>query len=389
MKDERGRPAVIYLDNSATTPIHETVLQTYITASQEFFANPSSLHDLGEKSRQLLSQSRQQLASTLGCRPEELFFTSGGSESINWAIKGTAIEKRAFGKHLITTSIEHSAVFNSFKELETLGFECTYLSVNDEGQVDLEELKASIRPDTTLVSIIAVNNEVGCIQPLDAIGQILEDHPNIHFHVDGVQAIGKIPIDLSSTSRIDLASFSGHKFHGPKGSGFLYKKSNRKLKALIHGGGQENAMRSGTENTPTIAAMVKAARLLFDQPNLSSQQHLNQILRDRLEPLDRIHIFSPDQAAPHILCFGTEGIRGEVVVHALEEDGIYLSTTSACSSRQRSEGSTLQAMGVPKDLAQTAVRLSLSPHTTDQEIQGFLQAFERHYQRFSKLFEKE
>ncbi len=374
---------MIYLDNSASTLMHEQALASYNQVSQDFFANPSSLHQLGENANQLLQQARQQIANLMGCQSQEILFTSGGTEADNWAIKGTALEKRQAGKHLITSSIEHPAVRESFKELEDYGFEVTYLSVNQKGQIDLGELKEAIRPDTTLVSIIAVNNELGSIQNLDAIAKILEDYPSIHFHVDAVQAIGKVSLDLSRQSRIDLASFSGHKFHAPRGVGFLYKKENRRIQAIIRGGGQENGLRSGTENTAGIVAMAKALRLLFEETDLERLKKLKEKIIQELNQLDRVHLFTAEPSAPHILCFGIEGVRGEVLVHALEEDDIYLSTTSACSSRRQQESSTLHAMQIPSQLAQTAVRLSMSNQTTMAEIDQFLQAFTAHYKHFS------
>lgn len=373
-----------YLDNSATTKIHPDVLKTYQVTSNEFFANPSSLHELGEKSKALLDQARKQIAESLGVLPEEILFTSGGTEGDNLAIKGTAFEKKDYGRHIITTAVEHPAVMETMKQLEDFGFEVTYLAVDDKGQVSPSDLKNEIRDDTILVSVMAVNNEVGAIQPIGEIGDILADYPSIHFHVDAVQAVGKTDLNFGPESRIDLAVFSSHKFHGPRGVGFLYLKKGRRIQPLLSGGGQESGMRGGTENTPAITAMAKAFRLSLEGQEDKTSKLVEQ--RDRLieslAGLDHAHLFSSQAGAPHIITLGIDGIRGEVLVHALEKDGIYVSTTSACSSRSGKEAGTLLAMNIPKAIAQTAIRISLSEHTSDESIDAFIAAFKKHYQHF-------
>lgn len=379
---------MIYFDNSATTKIADSVLETYQKVSDSYFGNPSSLHQLGDLSTQLLQQSRLQIANTLGVKAEEIYFTSGGTEGDNWIIKGTAIEKARFGKHIITTSVEHPAVYESMKQLESLGWEITYLPVNQEGIIAIDDLKRAIREDTVLVSIIAVNNEVGSIQPLEEISALLEDYPNIHFHVDAVQALGLIDLPLGEESRIDFAAFSGHKFKAPRGIGFIYAKEGRQLAPLLTGGGQEKNKRSGTENLPAIAAMARAVRLTFEEVN-QKQRHLRKLqekLRAYLETKEKVTIFSPLNHAPHILCFGIEGIRGEVTVHALEEKNIYISTTSACSSRALEvDSSTLHAMGITKDIAQTANRVSFSAENTEEEVEQFMKAFDEVLQQFEVI----
>lgn len=365
---------MIYFDNSATTPLSEAAFESYQTVIDQYFGNPSSLHALGEVSSKLLKQARISLAQQVGVEADEIFFTSGGTEGDNWVIKGTAFAKQYYGKHIITTKIEHPAVRESMRFLETLGFEVSYLSVDDQGQIDLDELKRTLRQDTILVSIIAVNNEVGSVQLLDSIGDVLKAYPTIHYHVDAVQTVGKIDVPLGVDSRIDMAVFSSHKFHGPRGCGFVYKKKGRTLASLMHGGGQELNERSGTENLPSIVAMSRAFRLIKDSEK-QTRPHLvtlNQLLRSGLAQYDHIQIFTPQDAAPHILCFGIRGIRGEVLVHALEAHDIYVSTTSACSSRRAQESSTLIAMGYTHQLAQTAVRISLTETNTEQEVQRFL-----------------
>ena len=379
---------MIYFDNSATTKVAKSVLETYIKVSEDFFGNPSSLHKLGEVTSQLLKQSRAQIADTLSVKANEIYFTSGGTEGDNWVIKGTAIEKRRYGKHVITTSVEHPAVFETMKQLEQLGWEVTYLPVNNAGVISIEDLKQAIREDTVLVSVIAVNNEVGSIQPLDEIGEVLKEYPAIHYHVDAVQALGSTELKLGNDSRIDFAVFSGHKFKAPRGVGFIYAKEGRQIAPLLTGGGQERNMRSTTENLPAIAAMAKAVRLTFENVE-EKQAHIRKLqmkLRNYLETKDKVTIFSPLDHAPHILCFGINGIRGEVTVHAFEEREMYISTTSACSSRALDvDSSTLFSMGVPKHIAETANRVSFSAENTEAELDAFIDAFDEILEKFEVI----
>lgn len=374
----KGFDFMIYFDNSATTKIYPQALDSYLTVSRDYFANPSSLHQLGEVASKLLAQSRKQIADLLGVGEDEIYFTSGGSEGDNWVIKGTALEKSYYGKHIITTKIEHSAVSNTMKQLESLGFEITYLDVNDQGQVDLDDFKRALRKDTILVSMIAVNNEIGSIQPIDEIGNILRDYPSIHFHLDAVQAT-HIDLNLGSNSRVDMAVYSAHKFHGPRGVGFIYKKRSKNLAPLINGGGQESGLRSSTENLPAIVAMAKALRLLRDKNKQSNIKELTDAIRQKLKNYEDILIFSPKEGASHILCFGIKNVRGEVSVHAFEEHGIYISTTSACSSKNTSKSSTLSAMGIPPHQAETAVRVSLTYDNTIEEVDRFIEVLDQVY----------
>lgn len=380
---------MIYFDNSATTKVHPEVLMTYTKVSEAIWGNPSSLHKMGENAYNLLEQSRAQIAELLGCQKEEIFFTSGGTEGDNWAIKGTALEKGIYGKHLITTQVEHPAVLNSMKQLEKLGFEVTYLPVDENGRVSVEELKQALRKDTILVSVMAVNNEVGTIQPIKEIAQVLADHPKVHFHVDAVQAVGKGLTDLIMDERVDLVTFSGHKFHAPRGVGFLYKKSGRKLAPLLSGGGQEKNLRSSTENLPAIAAMAKALRLLLENEtkNVAHEQAIRQKIFEHLQEFDKVTLFSQldDKFAPHILCFAIAGVRGETIVHAFEDQGVFISTTSACSSKKGQVSSTLHAMQVDDKIATSAVRVSLDENNTLAEADKFNQIFEDIYQKFLKI----
>ena len=380
---------MIYFDNSATTKVHPEVLTTYTKVSEAIWGNPSSLHKMGENAYNLLEQSRAQIAELLGCQKEEIFFTSGGTEGDNWAIKGTALEKGIYGKHLITTQVEHPAVLNSMKQLEKLGFEVTYLPVDENGRVSVEELKQALRKDTILVSVMAVNNEVGTIQPIKEIAQVLADHPKVHFHVDAVQAVGKGLTDLIMDERVDLVTFSGHKFHAPRGVGFLYKKSGRKLAPLLSGGGQEKNLRSSTENLPAIAAMAKALRLLLENEtkNVAHEQAIRQKIFEHLQAFDKVTLFSQldDKFAPHILCFAIAGVRGETIVHAFEDQGVFISTTSACSSKKGQVSSTLHAMQVDDKIATSAVRVSLDENNTLAEADKFNQIFDDIYQKFLKI----
>ena len=380
---------MIYFDNSATTKVHPEVLTTYTKVSEAIWGNPSSLHKMGENAYNLLEQSRAQIAELLGCQKEEIFFTSGGTEGDNWAIKGTALEKGIYGKHLITTQVEHPAVLNSMKQLEKLGFEVTDLPVDENGRVSVLDLKQALRKDTILVSVMAVNNEVGTIQPLKEIARVLADHPKVHFHVDAVQAVGKGLTDLIMDERVDLVTFSGHKFHAPRGVGFLYKKAGRKLSPLLSGGGQEKNLRSSTENLPAIAAMAKALRLLLENEtkNVAHEQAIRQKIFEHLQAFDKVTLFSQldDKFAPHILCFAIAGVRGETIVHAFEDQGVFISTTSACSSKKGQVSSTLHAMQVDDKIATSAVRVSLDENNTMAQADKFNQIFDDIYQKFLKI----
>ncbi|WP_297819250.1 cysteine desulfurase family protein [uncultured Lactobacillus sp.] len=380
---------MIYFDNSATTKVYPEALKTYNKVSEEIWGNPSSLHKMGDRAHQLLEASRKQIAQLLGVKPYEIFFTSSGSESDNWAIKGTALAKREFGNHIITSSVEHAAVSNAVKSLEDLGFKVTVLGVDSDGRVDPQELKQAITHDTILVSIMGVNNEVGAIQPIDEISEVLKDYPNITFHVDNVQALGKNIWDRVFTDRVDLMSLSAHKFHAPRGVGILYKKAGKMIKPLIDGGGQEKALRSSTENLPAIAASARAMRLYLadEEDNAAKELAVKERIVQYLSDKPGIHIFSQDNDhfVPSILCFAVEGIRGETLVHTLEAKDIYVSTTSACSSRSGVEGSTLSAMKVDDSVATGAIRLSFDPSNTLTEADEFIAEFDKIYQHFAKI----
>ena len=373
---------MIYFDNAATTKIYDDALTSYVQVSQKFFGNPSSLHQLGVDAFQVLTKARAQVASLLSVQPEEIFFTSGGTESNNWAIKGTALEKSVFGKHIITTKIEHPSVIQTCKQLERFGFEVTYLDVDSKGIVSVDQLKESIRKDTILVSVMAVNNEVGAVQPIAEIAKVLEEYPSIHFHVDAVQAVERAS-QLLAIGRIDLLSLSAHKFHGPRGVGIMYKKFRRKIQALLTGGGQEKGERSTTENLPGIVATTKALRMALEEKSVTGE--LRSQLWKELATKPEIRIFSPEDGANHVLCFAIKGVRGEVVVHAFENHGIYISTTSACSSKKADSSSTLYAMDVPTEWATGAVRVSFSNDNTKEEVEQFIKVQHQLMKQFSFL----
>ena len=379
---------MIYFDNAATTQTQPEVIKTYTEVATKIWGNPSSLHNLGTQATRILEASRRQIAELLGKESKEIFFTSGGTEGDNWVIKGVAFEKAHLGKHIIVSAIEHPAVKESALWLKTQGFVVDLAPVNTQGFVDVSALETLIRPDTTLVSVMAVNNEIGAIQPIQEISHLLADKPTISFHVDAVQAIGKVPTEQYLTDRVDFASFSGHKFHSVRGVGFVYIKAGKKIAPLLTGGGQESDKRSTTENVAGIAATAKALRLTLDKAADSQKQlaAMKQILVDELSKYQDVTVFSGmENFVPSILTFGIKNIRGEVIVHAFEDHQIYISTTSACSSKAGKPAGTLIAMGVPQKLAQTAVRVSLDGDNDMGQIEQFLTIFKQIYHNTQKV----
>ena len=379
---------MIYFDNSATTNPYPEVLETYMQIASKILGNPSSLHRLGDQATRILDASRQQIADLIGKKSDEIFFTSGGTEGDNWVIKGVAFEKAQFGKHIIVSAIEHPAVKESALWLKSQGFEVDFAPVDNKGFVDVEALADLIRPDTTLVSVMAVNNEIGSIQPIQAISELLADKPTISFHVDAVQALTKIPTEKYMTERVDFATFSSHKFHGVRGIGFVYIKSGKKITPLFTGGGQERDYRSTTENVAGIAATAKALRLSMEKLDIftSKTEQMKAVIRQALLDYPDIFVFSDEEDfAPHILTFGIKGVRGEVIVHAFEDYDIFISTTSACSSKAGKPAGTLIAMGVDKDKAQSAVRLSLALENDMSQVEQFLTKLKLIYNQTRKV----
>lgn len=379
---------MIYFDNSATTRPYPEALETYMQVASKILGNPSSLHRLGDQATRILDASRQQIADLIGKKSDEIFFTSGGTEGDNWIIKGVAFEKAQFGKHIIVSAIEHPAVKESALWLKAQGFEVDFAPVDNKGFVDVEALEDLIRPDTTLVSIMAVNNEIGSVQPIEAISKLLADKPTISFHVDAVQALSKIPTEKYLTERVDFATFSGHKFHGIRGVGFIYIKSGKKITPLLTGGGQERDYRSTTENVAGIAATAKALRLSMEKLDIfrSKTGQMKAVIRQALLDYPDIFVFSDEEDfAPHILTFGIKGVRGEVIVHAFEDYDIFISTTSACSSKAGKPAGTLIAMGVDKDKAKSAVRLSLDLENDMSQVEQFLTKLKLIYNQTRKV----
>lgn len=379
---------MIYFDNSATTKPYPEALATYTEVATRIWGNPSSLHNLGSQATRILEASRKQIAELIGKKAEEIYFTSGGTEGDNWILKGVAFEKAPYGKHIIVSDIEHPAIKESAAWLKTQGFEVDYAPVDERGFVKVDALANLLRPDTTLVSVMAVNNEIGSIQPIHEIATLLEDRPTVSFHVDAVQALAKVATEVYLPERVDFATFSSHKFHGLRGVGFVYIKEGKKITPLLTGGGQEKEMRSTTENVAGIAATAKALRLAMENQEAfaSKTQQMKEVIREELANYPDVTVFSgEDHFAPHILTFGIKGVRGEVVVHAFEEFDIYISTTSACSSKAGKPAGTLIAMGVDKSIAQTAVRLSLDLENDMSQVEQFLTKFKLIYEQTRKV----
>ena len=379
---------MIYFDNSATTKPYPEALATYTEVATRIWGNPSSLHNLGSQATRILEASRKQIAELIGKKADEIYFTSGGTEGDNWILKGVAFEKAPYGKHIIVSDIEHPAIKESAAWLKTQGFEVDYAPVDARGFVKVDALASLLRPDTTLVSVMAVNNEIGSIQPIHEIAALLEDRPTVSFHVDAVQALAKVATEVYLPERVDFATFSSHKFHGLRGVGFVYIKEGKKITPLLSGGGQEKEMRSTTENVAGIAATAKALRLAMENQEAfaSKTQQMKEVIRKELANYPDVTVFSgEDHFAPHILTFGIKGVRGEVVVHAFEEFDIYISTTSACSSKAGKPAGTLIAMGVDKSIAQTAVRLSLDLENDMSQVEQFLTKFKLIYEQTRKV----
>lgn len=367
---------MIYFDNSATTKPYPEVLESFLKVSREYYGNPSSLHAKGGQAEKLLLQARRQVAGILNVKHSEVFFTSGGTESNNLALKGAVLQHRNRGNHIIISAVEHASVREAANQLKEFGFSVTVIPVDSFGRIDEVDIEKAIRPDTILVSIIHVNNEIGVVQPIEEVGRILKRYPRILFHVDHVQGVGKVPLDLYN-SFIDLCSFSGHKFHGLKGTGILYIREGVNIFPLFSGGGQEDRRRSGTENVAGMVAMAKALRLTVEkqEEQLTKLVKIREYLMEELGKAEGITVHTPQEhSAPHIINFSVLGVKGETFVHALEDKDIYISTTSACSSKKRSASHTLLAMGVPEAIANSAVRISLSYENSMEEAKRVMKA---------------
>ncbi len=367
----------VYLDNSATTRCFGEVAELMTKIMCEDYGNPSSLHRKGVQAEQYIRYAKETIAKNLKVNEKEIFFTSGGTESDNLALRGCAYANCRAGRHLITTQIEHPAILQTMKQLEEEGFRVTYLPVDEKGCIRPEDLQRAITGETILVSIMHTNNEVGSLQPIEEAGALIKRmNPRILFHVDAVQGYGKFRI-LPKKMHIDLLSVSGHKIHGPKGIGFLYVDEKVKIKPILFGGGQQNGLRSGTENVPAIAGLAKAIEIVYSKLDREVEE-LYQIKEAFVEGVKQIpDVFvnghSGRDGAPHVVSVSFQGVRSEVLLHALEDKGVYVSAGSACSAHKPQPSATLQAMGIDKELLGSTIRFSFSVFTTMDEISYTLQ----------------
>ncbi|MBP3766423.1 MAG: cysteine desulfurase [Bacilli bacterium] len=373
---------MVYLDYSATTKTRDEVLDTYIKSSKDYFANPNSLHKLGVDAKKLIDASTNQIAKIMGCKSEDIIYTSCASESNNLAIKGYALRNKQRGMHIISTNLEHSSIYGPLGYLSNLGFEVDFVKTNSFGLVDIDDLKNLLRDDTILVSIGAVNSETGVRQNIEEIAKLLKNY-NCAFHVDATQAVGKVRIDYSD---IDLISFTAHKFYGPKGVGVLIKRDNILIEPLIHGGKSTTIYRSGTPALPLITSISKALRLIDEEldDNYKHVLDLNNYIKDNLKKYENVRINSNEYSIPHILNLSVMNAKPESMQHALEEYDIYISTQSACSSNNPVSRSVLE---VTKDneASKHSIRISLSGYTTKEEVDCFLNAFDKCIDKFNSL----
>ena len=368
----------VYLDNSATTRCFDEVAQLMHKIMCEDYGNPSSMHHKGVEAEQYLRYAKETLAGILKVNEKEILFTSGGTESDNIALIGTAMANHRRGRHLITTKIEHPAILQTMSYLEDQGFEVTYLSVDHEGRISLKELEKAIREDTILVSIMHTNNEIGSLQPIAEAGALIKRcNPHTLFHVDAVQGFGKFRI-FPNKMHIDMLSVSGHKIHGPKGIGFLYIREGSKVNPIMYGGGQQKGMRSGTENVPGIAGLSLAAKTIYQDldAKVEKMRKLKQHFIEGVSQIENttIHGLYDETSAPHIISVGFAGIRSEVLLHALEEKGIYVSSGSACSSNHPQVSGVLKGIGAKQEFLDATLRFSMSEFTTLEEIDYTLDA---------------
>ena len=372
---------MIYLDYSATTPVNENVLKTFNKVCTDYLGNANSLHTLGHNSLNLIKASLKQIATILNVYEDEIIFTSGASEANNLALIGTILKYKNRGKHIITTKLEHSSVSNTVLFLKTLGYQIDYVNLCHNGQIDIEDLKNKITKDTILVSVSQVNSEIGIVQNVNEIGELLKKYPKIIFHVDGTQAVGKIKVNLDN---IDLYSFSSHKIYGLNGIGCLIKKRGIELEPLIHGGKNITIYRSGTPSQALIASFAKALRLINENFKQRYQYVLNlsNYLKKELSKIENIVVNSNDKCLPHIINFSIESIKPETMLHALSEENIYISTKTACS-KDNSLSESVYALTKNKNLARTSLRVSLSYLTTKEELEIFLKVLKQKIKELS------
>lgn len=376
----------IYMDNSATTPVRREVVEEMLPYMSENFGNPSSIYEIGKISKHAIDDARTKVASAIGAEENEIYFTSGGTESDNWAIKGIAFANRNKGKHIITSSIEHHAVLHTCTWLEGQDFEVTYLPVDKYGMVSPKELKKAIRDDTILISIMLANNEIGTIQPVEEIGKIAKENL-IYFHTDAVQAIGRVPIDVKKMN-IDLLSLSGHKFEGPKGCGALYIRKGTKIDTLLHGGAQERKRRAGTENVPAIVGLGKAIELAtveIEESNKTMLELRERLIKSLLK-IPKTHLNGhPAQRLANNVNVTFEYIEGESLLLLLNARGIFASTGSACNSSSLEPSHVLTACGVPHEIVHGSLRLSLGKMNSEKDVDRVLEAVPEIVQRLRNM----
>jgi len=364
---------MIYLDNNATTIMYDEVFQSLKKYSLEIYSNPNSIHEFGVKADVAMEEARFKIAKIMGVMPYEIYFTSGATESINWALKGTALSRKNEGTHILTSKVEHSATINTLTYLKNQGFEIEYIKTDKYGKVDLDDLENKIRKSTILVSLMFANNELGTINPVKEIYKIIKNkNEKTLFHIDAVQGIGKVDFRLKDY-KCDLASFSAHKFHGPKGIGFLYKKESSLIHPLITGGTQERGQRGGTQNVPSIIAMSKALEISIDQlEKMQEVKKLRNFIADELIKLKAKIVTPLENSTPNTISAYFEGLRGDVIVNALSDEEIYISTSAACSSKGTSGSRVLKELGYSSKAAEGMIRISLSSLTTSNEVQRFV-----------------
>lgn len=357
-----------YFDNSATTPVYPEVRDLMVKIMEEDYGNPSSLHMKGVTAARYIKDARESLAGEMKVMPKEIVFTSGGTESNNMALIGGALANRRAGNKIITTSVEHASVGSPMDFLAGMGFDVVRIGVDSSGQIDMDQLMSEVDDDTIIVSVMYVNNEIGTVMPIADIARLIkEKNPNVLFHVDAIQAFGKYRI-YPKRMGIDMMSISGHKFHGPKGVGALFIRDRVKVKPIIYGGGQQSGMRSGTENVPGIAGMALAAEITYNGLE-EKMEHLRQIKEHLISELTQIDdVYSNSGDAPHIASITFKGVRSEVMLHALEEREVYVSSGSACSSNKQHASGTLKAIGLPQDKLESTLRFSFSPENTMEQV---------------------
>ncbi|PJK17371.1 aminotransferase [Chryseomicrobium excrementi] len=368
---------MIYLDNSATTKPDSSVLDSFVKVNESLWFNPASIHALGDQTNRLLESARGQIAELLKTQTKSVIFTSGGTEGTNFVVRQTAKARKSIGKHILISKVEHPAGIEVGKLMLDEGFEVDWLEVDSTGAIQLEDLKKKIRRTTTVVSIQHVNNEIGTIQPLQECLEIIRSNSRAIVHVDAVQSYGKLPVDFDSLP-VDWLTLSGHKFHGIKGSGVVVCSKAIDLEALIVGGGQEFGLRSGTAPVAQAVALAKAMRLAHQDQQVTHDKLslLQQRLLDFFSHHPLVTVLTPKNAAPHIVTVAVKGVTGEVLVNALEKHEIYVSTSSACSSKKKSTSHVLEAMNVPNELIDGVIRISMGKDTTEQDITTFLKTFD-------------